>query len=309
MDPEDTGLDVSSFLKEFFAGGIAASISETIVAPLERVKILLQVQFTSRQMTREQHYKGIVDAFVRVTKDQGFTSLWRGNFTHIIRCFPTYSLNFAFKETYQKIYFRGVDPKANLGYHFVGNLICGGLAGATTLTIVYPLDFVETRLAADVGHVLEHRQFTGIVSVISQIVKSDGFGGLYRGFGSSVQGIIVYRSAFFGLFDTAKMLFPHPEKINIVVLWLVAQSVSSFSGCLSYPFDTVRRRLMMQSGRLEADRCYTGTMDCWRRIYKDEGLPGFYKGAIANILRSMGGALVLVLYDRIKPIFFTFFQR
>lgn len=49
-----------------------------------------------------------------------------------------------------------------------------------------------------------------------------------------------------------------------------------------------------------ADIMYTGTLDCWRKIAKDEGANAFFKGAWSNVLRGMGGAFVLVLYDEIK---------
>lgn len=69
---------------------------------------------------------------------------------------------------------------------------------------------------------------------------------------------------------------------------------------MSYPFDTVRRRMMMQSGRSKADIMYKNTLDCWIKITKNEGTGAFFKGAFSNILRGTGGALVLTLYDTIK---------
>lgn len=84
----------------------------------------------------------------------------------------------------------------------------GGAAGATSLTFVYPLDFGRTRLAADVGKGTE-REFTGLVDCLVKTGKSDGVYGLYRGFGISVIGIIAYRAAYFGMYDTGKtFLFP-----------------------------------------------------------------------------------------------------
>lgn len=80
--------------------------------------------------------------------------------------------------------------------------------------------------------------------------KNDGFAGLYRGFGISVIGIIAYRASYFGLYDTGKVMqFPEIKKANLFALWAFAQTVTLLSGVLYYPFDTVRRRLMMQSGR------------------------------------------------------------
>ncbi|XP_015419384.1 PREDICTED: ADP/ATP translocase 2-like [Myotis davidii] len=139
-----------SFAKDFLAGGVAAAIFKTAVAPIERVKLLLQVQHASKQITADKQYKGITDCVVRIPKEQGVLSFWRGNLANVIRYFPTQALNFAFKDKYKQIFLGGVD-KAQFWRYFAGNLASGGAAGATSLCFVYPLDFARTRLAADVG--------------------------------------------------------------------------------------------------------------------------------------------------------------
>jgi solute carrier family 25 (adenine nucleotide translocator) protein 4/5/6/31 len=184
---------------------------------------------------------------------------------------------------------------------FLGNMASGGAAGATSLLFVYPLDFARTRLAADVGKGKKggEREFNGLVDCIQKIYKSDGPIGLYRGFIISVIGIVVYRASYFGSFDTGKaFLFPDIKKANIFAMWAFAQTVTVTAGIISYPLDTVRRRLMMQSGR--SDVLYTGTIDCFNKILKNEGPSAFFKGALSNIIRGTGGALVLVFYDKIQ---------
>lgn len=294
--------DPMSFMKDFVAGGISAAISKTAVAPIERVKLLLQVQHVSKQISVDQRYKGIVDAFVRIPKEQGFLAFWRGNLANVIRYFPTQALNFAFKDKYKQVFLGGVDKNQQFMRYFLGNLASGGAAGATSLCFVYPLDFARTRLAADVGKAGAEREFSGLGNCLSKIYKSDGMVGLYRGFGVSVQGIIIYRAAYFGFFDTAKGMLPDPKNTPFLISWAIAQTVTTVAGIISYPFDTVRRRMMMQSGR--SDKLYKNTIDCWGKIYKTEGGNAFFKGAFSNVLRGTGGALVLVLYDEIKDFLF-----
>jgi len=292
--------DPVSFLKDFLAGGISAAVSKTAVAPIERVKLLLQVQAVSKQIAVDQQYKGIIDCFVRIPKEQGFSAFWRGNLANVIRYFPTQALNFAFKDKYKQVFLGGVNKNEQFMRYFLGNLASGGAAGATSLCFVYPLDFARTRLAADVGKAGAAREFSGLGNCLSKIFKSDGLVGLYRGFGVSVQGIIIYRAAFFGFFDTAKGMLPDPKNTPFLISWAIAQTVTTVAGIISYPFDTVRRRMMMQSGR--ADKLYKNTIDCWGKIYKQEGGKAFFKGAFSNVLRGTGGALVLVLYDEIKAL-------
>ena len=291
-----------SFIKDLAAGGVAGGISKTVVAPIERVKLLLQVQHSNPNIPKEQQYSGIVNCFSRVIAEQGVVSLWRGNMANVIRYFPTQALNFAFKDKYKKLFVR---PRQEVGFwrFFAGNLASGGAAGATSLLFVYPLDFARTRLAADVGKAGDKsaREFTGLGDCLTKIFKNDGISGLYRGFGVSVGGIIVYRAAFFGGFDTMKAMLLSKDA-PVWQSWMVAQVVTTGAGIVSYPFDTVRRRMMMQSGRSAEEAQYKSTLDCWRKIVAEEGPGAFFKGAGSNVIRGTGGALVLVMYDEFKKI-------
>jgi solute carrier family 25 (adenine nucleotide translocator) protein 4/5/6/31 len=294
--------DAMSFAKDFLAGGISAAVSKTAVAPIERVKLILQVQAANKQIVAGKEYKGIIDCFVRIPKEQGFGAFWRGNLANVIRYFPTQALNFAFKDVYKQIFLGGVDQKTQFWRYFVGNLASGGAAGATSLCFVYPLDYARTRLGADVGKGAADRQYNGLVDCIKKTLKSDGAVGLYRGFSVSVQGIIIYRAAYFGCYDTARGSLPDPKNSPFIVNFAIAQVVTITSGILSYPFDTVRRRMMMQSGRAKADIMYKNTLDCWVKISKNEGMGAFFKGALSNVFRGTGGALVLVFYDELKKL-------
>ena len=107
---------------------------------------------------------------------------------NVIRYFPTQALNFAFKDKFKQIFLNNVDKKTQFWRYFAGNLASGGAAGATSLCFVYPLDFARTRLAADIGKGNAERQFKGLGDCLVKVFKSDGLGGLYRGFNVSVQG-------------------------------------------------------------------------------------------------------------------------
>lgn len=291
--------------KNFMAGGVSAGVSKTIVAPIERVKMLIQTQDSIPDIKegRMPRYTGIGNCFLRVCREQGMLSLWRGNLANVIRYFPTQAFNFTFKDTFKRM-FPKYDQNKEFTKFFLANVASGGAAGAASLTVVYPLDFARTRLASDVGKGAA-REFTGLGDCLKKVCARTGFFSLYQGFGVSVQGIIVYRGAYFGLFDTAKaMLFDDAKGSNFFYKWVVAQSVTAAAGVVSYPFDTVRRRMMMMAGRKGAEELqYTGTVDCWRKIAQQEGMKGFFKGAWANVLRGAGAALVLVFYDEFQRLF------
>ncbi|KHJ89864.1 ADP/ATP translocase 1 [Oesophagostomum dentatum] len=294
---EGKKFDIKKFLIDLASGGTAAAISNIAVAPIERVKLLLQVQDASSTIAVDKRCKGIMDVLIRVPKEQGFAALWRGSLANVIRYFPTQALNFAFKDTYKNMFLKGLDKKKDFWKFFAGTLASGGAAGATSLCFVYPLDFARTRLAADVGKGT-NREFKGLADCLVKIAKSDGPIGLYRGFFVSVQGIIIYRAAYFGMFDTAKIIFASEGHLNFFVAWAIAQVVTVGSGILSYPWDTVRRRMMMQSGR--KDILYKNTLDCAKKIIANEGMGAMFKGALSNVFRGTGGALVLAIYDEIQ---------
>lgn len=297
MVPSSTESKAMSIAKDWLAGGVAAGVSKTIVAPIERVKLLIQTQDANPRIASGEipRYTGIVNCFTRVTAEQGVGAFWRGNTANVVRYFPTQAFNFAFKDFFKSL-FPEYNMKKDFWKWFGCNMACGGLAGASSLLIVYPLDFARTRLGADVGKGAD-REFSGLVDCLSKTAKKGGFFSLYQGFGISVAGIIVYRGAYFGFYDSAiGMLKP----TNLVYKFCIAQVVVAASGIASYPFDTVRRRLMMQAGAKE--KLYNGTMDCFAKIAKNEGINAFFKGAGANVLRGAGGAMVLVGYDKIKEL-------
>ena len=255
-----------SFVTDFLAGGISAAVSKTLVAPIERVKLILQVQDANKNIPADQRYNGIGDCFSRVAKEQGVASLWRGNLANVVRYFPTQALNFACKDFYKKT-LCPYNPKTDPGKFFMGNMASGGAAGATSLSVVYPLDFARTRLAADVGSGKD-REFTGLIDCLKKTASKNGAGALYNGFGISVVGIIAYRASYFGMFDTGKvLLFEDAKKANFFAMWAFAQFVTVSAGIISYPLDTVRRRLMMTAGKTGKDKLYDGTMDCFKKIY------------------------------------------
>lgn len=298
MAPAASEFSMMPFLKNLAAGGVSGAVAKTMTAPIERVKLLIQTQDANPKIMSGEvpRYTGIVNCFTRVTAEQGFASFWRGNVANIVRYFPTQAFNFAFKDTIKGL-FPSYSPKTDFAKFFAVNMASGGLAGAGSLLIVYPLDFARTRLAADVGSGAA-REFSGLTDCLMKIGKANPMA-LYQGFGVSVQGIVVYRGSYFGLYDTAKGALLTKDS-PFLAKFMVAQVVTNVAGIVSYPFDTVRRRLMMTSGSKE--KLYSGTIDAFVKISKNEGMGAFFKGAFSNVLRGIGGAVVLVMYDELTEL-------
>jgi len=298
---------MSDFMINFLAGGTSGAVAKTCTAPIERVKLLIQTQDANPKIISGEvkRYSGIVDCFTRVSKEQGMAAFWRGNFTNIIRYFPTQAFNFAFKDGI-KAMFPKVDKNKQFAQFFLINMASGGLAGAGSLCIVYPLDYARTRLASDVG---TGKQFNGLLDCLKKTVASGGVASLYNGIGVSIVGIIPYRGVYFGLFDTLSGYNPYQKDENTLLRaaskFGCAQVSAITAGYASYPFDTVRRRLQMQSEKPKEEWLYKGTLDCFSKIVKEEGVTSMFKGAGANALRTVGAALVLVLYSEITAMLGT----
>ncbi|KAK7198661.1 ADP,ATP carrier protein 1, mitochondrial precursor [Novymonas esmeraldas] len=287
------------FWEEFMISGVAAGAAKTAAAPIERVKLLVQNQGEMiKQGTLDRPYSGVMDCLSRTMQTEGVYALWRGNLSNVIRYFPTQALNFAFKDQFKRMFNFKKERDGYLKW-FLGNMASGGLAGAVSLFFVYSLDYVRTRLANDTKSAKKggERQYTGMVDCYVKTLKSDGLLGLYRGFCVSCVGIVAYRGFYFGLYDSLQPLLPVQ---SFIVNFLLGWVVTIVSGLISYPLDTVRRRMMMTSG---TGKNYRNSFECFTECVKNEGAASLFRGAGANILRGVAGALVLSGVDAIKPYY------
>jgi len=290
-------------LTNFLMGGISAAVSKTVAAPIELVKLRIQNMDEMLKTGKlKEPYTGIINCGSRVMKEEGVSALWKGNWTNVLRYFPTQALNFMVKDEVKKVFFR---DRKKFGYtqYFLGNIMSGGVAGGVSLCFVYSLDYARTRLSND-SKSAKHggqKQFNGLIDVYRQTIAKDGVAGLYRGFVISFVGIFIYRGLYFGMFDSCKPLLPDQYRDNLFANFLLGYTVTVLAGLASYPIDTVRRRMMMTSG--EAVK-YNGSIHCATEILKNEKIGSFFKGAGANILRGIAGALVISGYDRLQLIFF-----
>lgn len=290
-----------SFAENFALSGAAAVISKTAAAPIERVKLLVQNQGEMLKQGRiDKPYSGVIDCTARTFKTEGLVSFWRGNLANCIRYFPTQALNFAFKDQIKALF--KSSKKDSYPVAFSKNIASGGAAGAFSLFFVYSLDYARTRLANDAkvaGKEGGAREFNGLIDVYKKTLKSDGVTGLYRGFVISCVGIIVYRGCYFGFYDSLKPIVLG-DNAGVFASFALGYVVTITSGLISYPIDTIRRRMMMTSGQAVK---YKGSIDCTVQILKNEGFMSFMKGAGANILRGVAGAGVLAGFDSFKAFY------
>ncbi|EAW18364.1 putative mitochondrial carrier protein [Aspergillus fischeri NRRL 181] len=196
----------------FIAGGVAGAVSRTIVSPLERLKILLQIQTVGR----EEYKLSIWRALVKIGKEEGWRGFMRGNGTNCIRIIPYSAVQFGSYNFYKK--FAEPFPDAELSP--IRRLLCGGAAGITSVTITYPLDIVRTRLSiqsasfAALGQRGTAEQLPGMFTTMVLIYKNEGgFVALYRGIVPTVAGVAPYVGLNFMTYESVrKYLTPDGDK-------------------------------------------------------------------------------------------------
>lgn len=290
---------------DLLVGGSIGAVSKTIMAPVERVKLLMQTQDSNPLVLsgKVERYKGIGDCFRRVHAEQGLKAFWRGNLVNCLRYAPQQGSALAFNDYLNKI-FPNYDNKTDFWKGFGVKLASGGLAGGIANTICYPFDFARTRLASDVGK--GGGQFKGIADCIFTTVRQQGITGLYTGWTVTVMGAFVYRAGQLGCFKQIQDLNPYQADkgtLGAVSSFFAVTAARTVVMPFNYPFDTVRRRMMLQSEKPMAERVYKGSLDCFFQVLKKEGTKGMYKGMVPELFRGVGGSLVIVAYDRIKVIF------
>ncbi|KAG1740300.1 ADP,ATP carrier protein [Suillus lakei] len=229
-------------------------------------------------------YKDITHCFKRTV--EGVISCVLGNTTNVFR----YALNFTLKNIFKQ--FCDLQHKRCQYY--------GAAAGVSSSLFVPSLGYARTRLSDD-GQISARRgqrQFSGLIDVYKQTLRSDGIVGLYRGFVPGVVSVCVYRGLYFGGYDTTRnTLLVGNLRRNFdksFCCGLDVHNVPQGAVMAAYPLDTIRRRMMMTSGeKLSWYSKYFST-----QIVAKEGARSLFAGAGANILRSVVGAGVLSLYDK-----------
>lgn len=295
-----------SFAENFALAGFAAVVSKTVAAPIERVKMVVQNQDEMlKRGTLKKGFSNPFQCFAWISKNEGILAFWKSNFTNCLRYFPTQALNFSFKGKIKTIPQLAKNKSDSQGVKLAKNVFAGGMAGGGSLVVVYSLDYARTRLANDMkqvdkkpGAAAAEREFSGLWDVYVKTFNADGIRGLYRGFNISFVGIFVYRGLYFGLYDS---VMPNlPNDVSFAVRFVVGYAVTVLAGLASYPIDTIRRRMMMTSG---GGVHYNSSMDCAIQILKNEGVKSYFKGAGANIMRGIAGAMVISGFDVVKRFY------
>ncbi|CAG8508160.1 21095_t:CDS:2 [Dentiscutata erythropus] len=261
-------------------GGIAGAVSRTVVSPLERMKILFQIQGVNAA------YNGIGPTLAKMWRDEGVIGFLRGNGTNIVRIVPYSATQFAAYEKYKRLLLE--EGKKELDAP--RRLTAGALAGITSVACTYPLDIVRTRLSVQSASLSGNegqKKLPGIASTMRIIYVSEGgIMALYRGLGPTMLGVAPYVALNFHSYEVLRKYFTPVDRTSppVAQKLLCGALAGSFAQTITYPLDVLRRRMQV-TGMKEVNYKYKNTWDALMKLLKDEGIRGLYKGMVPNYLK------------------------
>jgi len=278
--------------KQLFCGGLAGVLSRTMVAPIDRVKILLQTQAVAAGMSSNK-YGGVRGTIRTVIQEEGVRMLWRGNGPNCIRILPYASLQFWSYDYYKGIILRNRgDSEMGVFQRFQA----GVLAGITAASLTYPLDLIRIRLATN-----RDPAVAGFISQGRSIVREGGtYLALYTGFVPTLVSLAPFIAINFTVFDTLKTNLI-PEKLDSEIkrgLYILGIGACSavIAQSVCYPMDTVRRRMQVKGSK------YTSMVNAYGTIIQKEGFMGMYRGILPNTIK-------IVPNNGLRWLFYTYFCR
>ncbi|KAI1466059.1 mitochondrial carrier [Daldinia caldariorum] len=269
----------------FCAGGVAGAVSRTVVSPLERLKILFQVQSAGRN----EYKLSVGKALAKMWKEEGWRGFMAGNGTNCIRIVPYSAVQFGSYNLYKRHFFEKY-PNAPLSP--LQRLLCGGIAGITSVFFTYPLDIVRTRLSiqsasfAALGNMPKDKMPGMWSTMVTMYKQEGGLPALYRGIIPTVAGVAPYVGLNFMTYEfVRKYLTPEGDQNPSAARKLLAGAVSgAVAQTCTYPFDVLRRRFQINTMSGMGYK-YKSIGDAVRVILAQEGLRGLYKGLIPNLLK------------------------
>ncbi|XP_043819926.1 calcium-binding mitochondrial carrier protein SCaMC-1-like isoform X2 [Dromiciops gliroides] len=256
--------------RRLLSGGIAGAVSRTCTAPLDRLKIIMQVQ-----AARSKHIH-FVDGFKHMVREGGVLSLWRGNGVNILKIAPETAIKVLAYDQYKALLTHDSTKINN-----IERFVSGSLAGATAQTLIYPLEVIKTRLALG-----RTGQYSGMFSCAMQIMKNEPLGTFYKGYIPNFLSILPYAGIDLSVYEILKNYWLNnyaEDSVNPGVLLLLLCSASSnFCGQLaSYPLNLVRTQMQAQ-GAPQKNIYYF-----FQEIIAKEGLLGLFRGITPNFVKVL----------------------
>lgn len=253
--------------KNLLTGALSSGIARTIMNPLERIEILRQ--------TQNFDYKNLsfFQSVIKMYKTQGVKGFFKGNTASLMRVLPYSAIEFCSVE-----FSKNILRKFKLSTkNFLGLFLCGAFSGWAAVTATFPLDVVRTRLAIHTEHsAIKEKTIT---ESLRNVYKEGGIRGLYKGYGLTSLGNILFIASKQAMFEFLKNNFPMKKYKNSANL-IYGFAAGTFGTVLLYPNYVLKR-----VAQTTTDKSFT-LGQYISHIYKEKGLRGFYAGLSLNLIKS-----------------------
>ncbi|KAK9301821.1 hypothetical protein QLX08_006007 [Tetragonisca angustula] len=275
----------------FVLGSIGGAVGATAVYPIDLVKTRMQNQRTG-SLVGELMYRNSFDCLQKVIRHEGFFGLYRGLVPQLMGVAPEKAIKLTVNDFVRDKF---MDKNSNLPLY--GEIIAGGCAGASQVIFTNPLEIVKIRLqvAGEIAGGSKVRAWT--------VVKELGLFGLYKGARACFLRDIPFSAIYFPMYAHTKTRLADEGGYNTPLSLLVSGAIAGVpAAALVTPADVIKTRLQVVARR--GQTTYSGLLDCAKKIYKEEGVRAFWKGATARVFRSSPQfGVTLFTYELLQRLF------
>lgn len=288
-----------TILQSLFCGGIAGVLSRTLTSPLEVVKVLAQVGTPETRL-------GFVRSFGRIYQSEGLKAFWKGNGISCLRLVPYSAVQLA---AFHKMLALLEDPLTPGNLNGTYSMAAGSGSALIAAFLVYPADMLKTRLIVqNVNPSKSH--YRGIVHGFRKVWKAEGFLALYKGLLPTFLGVIPFAGGSYlaySLLDSS-IAKPPGDQLTPVYMFVSGCLAAAFAKTLSFPFDTIRKKMQARSKSLPnqggVDIQFKGMTSAFVQTAKINGVTGLWRGLTANLLKIAPNAGIMFLsFEYTKRVF------
>ncbi|XP_017473705.1 PREDICTED: kidney mitochondrial carrier protein 1 [Rhagoletis zephyria] len=296
--------------RPFVYGGLASITAEFGTFPIDTTKTRLQIQGQKIDQTFSQlRYRGMTDAFIKISQEEGLKALYSGIWPAVLRQATYGTIKFGTYYTLKKYANNhGLLIDRETGAERVwANILCAATAGAVSSAIANPTDVLKVRMQVHGKGVHKH----GLLGSFLEIYRYEGVRGLWCGVGPTAQRAVVIASVELPVYDFCKMQLMNAFGDHVANHFISSFIASLGSAIASTPIDVIRTRLMNQKHLTIVDgvavgrtpKLYKGSFDCAVQTVRNEGMLALYKGFIPTWVR-MGpwNIIFFITYEQLKKL-------
>ncbi|KAF2068801.1 hypothetical protein CYY_009877 [Polysphondylium violaceum] len=297
-------------LLHLLTGATSGLLADSIMHPIDTIRVRLQVE----KVGQNKYKGGTFSVFRSIVKNEGVSYLYKGLPIVAVATVPAHGLYFFGYE-----YFKGKIQQHygdSAGQSSMTHFVAGNIANLMGSIVWVPMDIIKQRLQVQSDTAKSHPNQTfyrGSFHAAKVIFKEEGVRGFFRGFLPTLYIYGPYVGIYFSFYEKAKQIgkryidFNNDDNKYISLAFQLTNGfmAGSLAAAITCPLDVVKTRIQVQ--RLGDERLYTGMLDGFKTILKEEGLSAFVKGMGARVLwLAPGSALTIAAYEQLKSFFGKF---